>query len=70
MRKPRHYLVEWESRNGSRSGEWIIEKRIIAELVVRRIKELDRTGTVSMTEIPVYDSATSWEKDAWPLTAR
>lgn len=68
MRRPRYYFVTYESAWGDRSGEWIIQTKLMAELVVRRIREIDPDCTVDLTEIKVHDSVSSWEREAWPLS--
>lgn len=67
MRRPRYYLVTYESRRGDRTGEWIIQTKLMADMVVRRIGEIDPDCTVEATEIKVHDSVSSWEREAWPL---
>ena len=70
MRKLRIYMVRFELYEGlgtETTGEWLVEGRMMAEAVVRRIREAYPKGDVSMEQVTVYESESAWARDAWPL---
>lgn len=51
----------------STTGEWLIEGSLMADLVVKRIREAYPDADVEREEVRIYDSESAWARDAWPL---
>jgi hypothetical protein len=49
------------------TGEWLVEGRLMAGLVVRRITDAYPHADAGYELVTIYESESAWAREAWPL---